>query len=54
MQEILDVLNVAKRKLEDMMLDLYLLDTPEGDNDAVARICKHVKHKLNDIIDEIQ
>lgn len=54
MQEILDILNVAKGKFEDMMLDLYLSNNPEGDNDEVARVCRYVKRRLNDIIDEIQ
>lgn len=54
MQEILDVLDVAKEKIDDISMDLYLLDNPEGDNEEMIKICRYVKRRLNDIIDDIQ
>lgn len=54
MGEIIKVLEDAKRKVDDISMDLYLLDNPEGDNEEMIKVCRDVKSRLNVIIDEIQ
>ena len=52
MNEILKILMDASAKIDDVVMDLYLLDNPEGENLDLIRLGSLLKNKLDEIIAE--